>query len=58
MAEAESKKEAAAGARNGDALTLQVSGVSKSFGATKAVQDGVCSGHPGQGRRSQTGPCV
>ncbi len=39
MAEAETKREAAAGARNGDAITLQVSGVSKSFGATKAVQD-------------------
>ena len=39
MAEAGTKKEAVAGARNGDALTLQVSGVSKSFGATKAVQD-------------------
>ncbi len=36
MAEAETKRE---GARNGDAMTLQVSGVSKSFGATKAVQD-------------------
>ena len=39
MAEAKTKREAAAGARNGDAITLQVSGVSKSFGATKAVQD-------------------
>ena len=39
MAEAETKTEAAAGARKSDALTLQVSGVSKSFGATKAVQD-------------------
>ncbi len=39
MAEAETKTEAATGARKSDALTLQVSGVSKSFGATKAVQD-------------------